>query len=127
MTLCCLWPVSRGGFGFLLSNESVTASRFLFQNYFGYLNQISVKASCAPIKNPFGNGGNGFETSTARSAAWLIKTSAQRLLLRLDRGREIKDIAAIDALGRIRPDRRKVRRHTFFRQGGRNAAHDGAM
>jgi hypothetical protein len=50
------------------------------QNYFGYLNKISATPSCAPIKNPFGNGGNGFEAMTARSAALFIKSFAPRLL-----------------------------------------------
>jgi hypothetical protein len=49
-------------------------------NYFGYLNKISATPSCAPIKNPFGNGGNGFEAMTARSAALFIKSFGPRLL-----------------------------------------------
>src|SRR5262245_30207158 len=50
------------------------------KNYFGYLNKISATPSCAPIKNPFGNGGKGFEAMTARSAALVINSFAPRLL-----------------------------------------------
>jgi hypothetical protein len=40
--------------------RGVFQSKFEIQskNYFGYLNQTSATASCAPIKKPFGNGGN---------------------------------------------------------------------
>src|SRR5262245_34533739 len=53
-----------------------------FINYFGYLNQTSATASCAPIKNPFGNGGNPslLAASTARTTELLTKPFELRLL-----------------------------------------------